>query len=186
MMTQRRPTVRIKAFSLMLRFLLHSRPLDDFICKSACAPIRRRRREPKPRESPAAKLVLPKVPSVRKTPSSSSGERWEEIGIPLCNIHRAKNSPAILWWKESKLSTFTGLYGINTASYIPELLNAISRWNFGQFWNFTTGIYDEYCIQTRLLFFSVTTPQNLKTNVSVESLNSWNTTVLNLSDSRDF
>lgn len=35
---------------------------------------RRRRREPKLRESPAAKLVLPKVPSVRKTPSSSSGE----------------------------------------------------------------------------------------------------------------
>lgn len=130
MMTQRRPTVRIKAFSLMLRFLFDSRPLDDFICKFACAPIRRRRREPKPRESPAAKLVLPKVPSVRKTPSSSSGERWEEIGIPLCNIHRGKNSPAILWWKESKLSTFTGLYGINTASYIPELLNAISRWNF--------------------------------------------------------
>ncbi|KAJ7372507.1 DNA repair protein xrcc4 [Desmophyllum pertusum] len=35
---------------------------------------RRRRRDPKPKESPAAKLVLPKVPSVRKTPSSSSGE----------------------------------------------------------------------------------------------------------------
>ena len=36
---------------------------------------RRRRRDPKPKESPAAKLVLPKVPSVKKTPSSSSGER---------------------------------------------------------------------------------------------------------------
>lgn len=35
---------------------------------------RRRRRAPQPKESPAAKLVLPKVPSVRKTPSSSSGE----------------------------------------------------------------------------------------------------------------
>jgi len=35
---------------------------------------RRRRRDPKPKESPAAKLVLPKVPSVKKTPSSSSGE----------------------------------------------------------------------------------------------------------------
>lgn len=35
---------------------------------------RRRRREPKSKESPAAKLVLPKVPSVKKTPSSSSGE----------------------------------------------------------------------------------------------------------------
>lgn len=35
---------------------------------------RRRRRDPKPKESPAAKLVLPKVPSVKKTPSSSSGD----------------------------------------------------------------------------------------------------------------
>ncbi|XP_073234889.1 DNA repair protein XRCC4-like [Porites lutea] len=35
---------------------------------------RRRRREPKSKESPAAKLILPKVPPIRKTPSSSSGE----------------------------------------------------------------------------------------------------------------
>ena len=37
--------------------------------------VRRRRREPKSKESPAAKLILPKVPPIRKTPSSSSGER---------------------------------------------------------------------------------------------------------------
>lgn len=34
----------------------------------------KRRRRRKPTESPAVKLILPKVPSVRKTPSSSSGE----------------------------------------------------------------------------------------------------------------
>lgn len=37
-------------------------------------PTVKRRRRRKPTESPAVKLILPKVPSVRKTPSSSSGE----------------------------------------------------------------------------------------------------------------
>lgn len=58
----------------------------------------------------------------------------------------------------------------------------IGKQNLGQFWNFTTGTYAKYCIQTRLLFVSITTPRNLKTNVSVGSLNSWNTTVLSLSE----
>ncbi|PFX33048.1 DNA repair protein XRCC4 [Stylophora pistillata] len=37
-------------------------------------PTVKRRRRRKPTKSPAPKLILPKVPSVRKTPSSSSGE----------------------------------------------------------------------------------------------------------------